>query len=371
MALIALAVLAATRMGPGWPVLARPARLPLLLAGLVFAAWLPSLPGSLNVAVSAGTMARVALLVAGGVLLWSFLTARPELTRSLNKVFLVGMIAAGLFVLAASTVAPALVAFRTHGTPNPALQFKASASVFACAFPVVIYAGWRLGGRWRAAALVAVVLGLFAIQATHSRSGLAGLLIAIGVALLLLAGHRFGRRIGAALWAAAIAIPTAALGWMVSRPLEIWHGPYAERVPAWVIDPHRQVIWQFVFDQFLERPWFGWGINTINESPGAHEGIPGLGAEFVPSHPHSWLLQILSETGVIGFLPTLAVVVGVGVVAALAWNRHPTPQRLAWLLLWCAFWMSSAFNFSFWAAWWQTAAVLLAVLVLAPDGEAE
>lgn len=364
--LIALTVAAAAWREARWTALASPTWGPLALAAVVVVGWLPSLPGSLMPLASVGTAARVAALVVGAALLWSFLAARSHLTPVLLKVFVAGMLVSGLFVLVATTLLPELVSFRSAAPPRPELQFKASASVFVCSFPVVLYAGWRLGGRWRWVAVACVILGLFAIAATHSRSALAGILIALCVAGLLAVTRRLPRLPALILWGLAVVAPVVVLVLLWQRPPTEWHGPYGIHLPDWLIDRHRQVIWQFVFDRFLEKPWLGWGINTINLTPGAGDHIPGINAEFVPSHAHSWLLQILSETGLVGFLPMLTVVVGVGIVAALAWARQPSFQRMAWLLLWCVFWMSSAFNFSFWAAWWQAAAVMLAVLVLAP-----
>src|SRR3546814_15937842 len=58
----------------------------------------------------------------------------------------------------------------------------------------------------------------------------------------------------------------------------------------------------------------GVSINVVNNLPGAHELIPGINAEYIPSHPHNWILEILVETGWIGLLLVVAI------LALLAWK---------------------------------------------------
>src|SRR3546814_12594177 len=72
------------------------------------------------------------------------------------------------------------------------------------------------------------------------------------------------------------------------------------RLPTFVIDAHRQVIWSFTLEHVAIAPWFGVGMNVVNNLPGAHELIPGINAEYIPSHPHNWILEIIVETGWIG-----------------------------------------------------------------------
>src|SRR3546814_6342496 len=78
-------------------------------------------------------------------------------------------------------------------------------------------------------------------------------------------------------------------------------------------------------------------MNVVNNLPGAHELIPGINAEYIPAHPHNWILEILVETGWIG----LALVVAI--LALLAWKitqrlrrRHAGGAATAGLFV--AFW---------------------------------
>src|SRR3546814_13542459 len=100
-----------------------------------------------------------------------------------------------------------------------------------------------------------------------------------------------------------------------------------------------------------------------NNLPGAHELIPGINAEYIPSHPHNWILEILVETGWIG----LALVVAI--LALLAWKitqrlrrRHAGGAATAGLFV--AFWTMSLSNFSILSSWWQGAFLPLLVMLL-------
>src|SRR3546814_7070845 len=139
---------------------------------------------------------------------------------------------------------------------------------------------------------------------------------------------------------------------------------YSLRLPTFVIDAHRQVIWSFTLEHVASAPWFGVGMNVVNNLPGAHELIPGINAEYIPSHPHNWILEILVETGWIG----LALVVAI--LALLAWKitqrlrrRHAGGAATAGLFV--AFWTMSLSNFSIWSSWWQGAFLTLLVMLLA------
>jgi O-antigen ligase len=129
-------------------------------------------------------------------------------------------------------------------------------------------------------------------------------------------------------------------------------------LPDW----HRQVIWGFTIEVIKSTPFFGVGPNTINLSPGAKELIPGLNQEYIPSHPHNWLLEIAAETGLIGltvFLFAFLLATQLLITRAIGNNA----EALAATALSATFWISSLANFSIWATWWLT---IFSVLVSFP-----
>jgi O-antigen ligase len=198
---------------------------------------------------------------------------------------------------------------------------------------------------------------------TGSKSSLAGMLAALAVGGLVALTRRW--RLGAAVAMAVVlaGLATTGLNAVLKTTPAQNYGGYALFAPPWLVDVHRQTIWQFTLDRFRERPWLGWGLNVINTVPGAGDTIPELKAEYIPSHPHNWMVETLSESGIAGFVPVLAVVLGVAVAAAAAYRRSGEPAWLAWLALWLTYWSAGAFNFSMWNSSWQASGMVLAALM--------
>lgn len=363
-ALLALAILVAYGAGRRWPLISPESRaaFKLLLAATLL--WLPSLLVSPAPLVSLGTWLRTEALVVTTILFWTFFSSDQCNLKIAHRVFVAGMVLAGGFGAYALLVDPQIISFRAP-RPYPELQLKAAASVVACALPVLLYFGWRLGGRWRPLSLLACVLGSVIMLETHSKSSLAGVIIALAVAVAVKLFRRSKRDVILAAAVGTVAVMGGWLAWLLSQPVLAQYGEYAVRLPVWLVDRHRQIIWQFAMERFTEMPWLGWGLNTADLVPGGQDLIPGLGYELIPSHPHNWLVQLALESGLVGVLPTLAVVLWVFATACTRWRQREQIQALAWLSLWSAFWMASMFNFSFWALWWTASAALLSVLVLA------
>src|SRR3546814_2557442 len=74
------------------------------------------------------------------------------------------------------------------------------------------------------------------------------------------------------------------------------------RLPTFVIDAHRQVIWSFTLEHVAIAPWFGVGMNVVNNLPGAHELIHGINAE--RSEEHTSELQSLMRISYADFCLT-------------------------------------------------------------------
>lgn len=367
LAVIALA--AAALSGRRWPVWPWPLRIAALPAALMVLAWLPAVAVSLHAATSAVTVLRAVAVVAGGALLVGLMEQDRRLTAL--RLFVLGMLVAELFAAAAIYISPSIAFFRTHhGQPTvPAMALKASASGIACALPVLLYAGWRLRGWWWGAVALCLPLSLAVMYGTFSRSSLAGMLAALGLCGLVFLTRRQHARVLLAGLALLAALGGAGLNAALRTTPTETAGGYSMFAPIWLVDRHRQVIWQFTLDRFAEKPWFGWGLNVINTAPGAEDMIPELQGEFIPSHPHNWMLETLAESGVAGFLPLLAVVIGVAIFAARRYRLTQQPVWLAWLALWLGYWSAGAFNFSMWNSSWQVSGMILATLVCSRIGD--
>jgi len=337
-----------------------------------FAAMAVSIPGSLDPLRSFEAWARTLAYIGGCVLFWAFL-ARDARARRLCLVTLIlgTAIAAALVIVAQMGLMEPLNLIRLElGRRSQQWAFKdprAFAAAAACLVPVLIWLATATRGRIGGLAAL-TALGFAAITVTTgNKSAIAGLLAMILAVSFVWAFRRRGVWLIAWLaWAAAV---TAAGIWLVhaipDQPTLTSPWPW---LPDWLVDPHRQYIWQFTMGKIAEAPWTGYGMNAINKVDGAGMMVPGYHQQFLPSHPHNWMLEILGETGVIGFLP---------MIIALAWfifrqvRRFVTTGGSAALTqvgLCAVFWTSSLFNFSIWSSWWLITFFLLTAIVAAePD----
>ncbi|WP_170827026.1 O-antigen ligase family protein [Magnetovibrio blakemorei] len=342
-----------------------------MFVGAIVLAWAITIPFSLSPLGSAKIGGRSFLFLFAIVLVWAALKSHKDVHELLWKVLVIGTIACTAAAVLSLLDVPLILAFMkadlsTHEFPQQA--FKSFAASELCLIPIVIWAGRRLGGNWRFCAYTHAPLAISVIMLTHNRAALAGLLAMIGIVIfsIVRAKHRHTNILLVLAAGAAIAI----IAWVRIDRLPLVaahiHGTY---LPVWLVDPHRQSIWKFAFEKFLNHPWLGNGIDQLSKLSGANVIVPELGhsAFFLPSHPHNWALEILAESGIIGFLPVFAA------LAYIAWQlmkrfvRTQDEDALAQIALMAGFWASALFNFSIWAVWWQlTFFTLFAIVAAAP-----
>ena len=340
-----------------------------------FAAMAVSIPGSLDPLRSFDAWARTGVYLGGCVLFQSFLSNDAAARRLCVKMLVAGC-AVGLLAVAVAMLGwtsplqilknePAITS-RRWGFAAP----KAYAAAIACALPVLAWLAWRLTGRWRLTAAAAMVLSAVVVVETGNKSALAGwlaMILAVTLAIALRSGRRW-----LVIWPAfAILVSGTILAGVTMMPdvapsRAVW--PW---IPAELVDTHRQQIWRFTLDRIAETPLTGRGINVIDRVAGAHDIIPGYHAERLPSHPHNWILEILAETGVLGFIPVFFA------IAWFAWRQVARFMssgdgcHLAQLGLVATFWTSSLFNFSIWSSWWLITFFLLSAIVAGSSGPAQ
>lgn len=343
------------------PVFGRHDRTVLIGMGCLVLAWLPSVATSLKPLASLGSLLQTVSMV----LIWVLASAalREDHNELAARTFLAGLCVALISALTIMILAPPLIAFRLHGGTDPIPLFKSSASVLACAIPLVLLLGWRLNGWWRWCAVAVIGMSIVVMVKTHSRSSLAGLLAAVLLLGIMMATRHWPLWRRAALACAALAAAAIALHWALASTTPDTIGGYPTFAPAWLVDHHRQVIWQFALDLFRQHPWTGWGPGVISSAPGANQLVPGfVGAEYIPSHTHNWIIQILSETGLVGAIPLVAVVMAVPIILGRSWIRTSNPATIISLGIWVVYWSANLFNFSIWNTWWQAHLAILMAL---------
>lgn len=335
---------------------------------LVFVLWLPSLAGSVDPRLSTEAWLRALAFVTGALILWQALASRSVTARLMPPAVLIASAIAAATALAAlygTSEVLSLVRFQGWRPRDAALSLKAFADAGMLLIPVALWAGWRLGGLWRAVAVATTIALLLVIDATTSRAAWAGVLAMAAAAVLILVWQRRSPAVVAGAAVALAVLVAAGVAFLLDHPRPPRTVEFTTYLPVWLVDLHRQAIWSFTWDHFLSAPLFGVGLNALNHVAGASRIVPGLNTETLPSHPHNWLLEVLAETGIVGALPLLAAVAVAFWMLLRDHLRSGSACSLTAVLVSVGYWFSGLFNFSFWAAWWQLAYLTLMVVVLA------
>lgn len=340
-----------------------------LLAGLMLAFWLPDLALSPDARQSAETWARIALAIAGATYLWSLLDRNDRLLRlakdsfALSALLLVGASAAALLA------APDWVAELRNTPEGPWTRYRQFAAVLACVAPLLLWLA-ATGRGWRR---FAAALALPPTAAVAVGGGGLAFVACLGFGLAL-AGFAAALRAPAA--RAPLALLGSALVAALVAALLATSGITADDtgalgLPLWFADFRHQNIWAFMIERIPDAPWFGLGLNAVARIPGADHLLPGA-TPFTASNPHNWALEIVAETGIVGFLPVLVLVIALFVRDLRALAAGGGARIAARLALLATFFAIASFNFSIWAPWWGMSLLFLLLLVSArPECRAE
>lgn len=341
---------------------------------LVFVGWAVTVFFSFDPMGSLKIGTRTGLFILAAMTVWAALASHDDAKRLMWKILVVTSLGLALAAFLALNGVPMIVSIlKGHiiESERPIFAFKAFSTSAMCLIPAVALAGRKLDGNWRWAGYAFAPLALALMILTLNRSGLAGFMAMAITGVVLLAVTK--RHHVKALLSTAVAIVFGIVAWVSTRewlvikeheqlgiiPIK---GTY---LPVWLVDSHRQYIWKFAYEHFLNHPWVGNGIDQLNRLPGAKASIPGLEktAALVPSHPHNWSLEILSETGLLGFSLVLLALGFVAWRLLKDYLASGDEANLALLTLMAGFWSSALFNFSIWASWWQLTFFILFAII--------
>lgn len=216
----------------------------------------------------------------------------------------------------------------------------------------------RSAAQWALA--LAVVLLLAGNAASHSRTGLVGLL------LLLLLAVLWRRALGrAAFGLALVSLPVFVL-WAVllprfgGLPEEGW-GTFGRLAEGDAACSSRLTLWRNVLHLIQLRPWTGWGMGELDY---AHFVTLFPDERFcaILDNAHNLPLHVAVELG----LPAAVVLCGgllLWVLRQRPWAEQAAPRQLAWMAL-AAIALHSLLEYPLWYGPFQMA-VLLSVWLLA------
>jgi len=352
---------------------ARCLRSPLGIAiGIVFIAWIPSFFVSVDPMKSVQVWLRSAAYLCLGSLLWAFLQNNPRSLILVQKVLIAAASVSVLLVavnfLGGSEYIRAL-RFKEFTEGYPPQIMKLYAAPAACLIPVLICIGYRLGRAFLLGSLANTVGFVVFVYLTGSGAAVMGLLFGAYCVAMAWLGRRHTSIpiVGMAVLVVAVA------GWYFWFALQTIpdHADFdGYPIAPNTVDPHRQIIWLFVLSKIPDAMWFGYGIDAINKIAGAGEFIEVLKAEYLPSHPHSWALEILAETGVIGIC-TFIGALGIAFYDACRKAMSGSSAALAAVGLLGIYFGSGLFSFSVWASWWQLVLIILWAIAAAMSHETD
>lgn len=332
-----------------------------VLAVLMALLWLPNIAVSPARLDSAATWARVIVALAGSAYLWSIVDRNPRLRALMQDSLILGMLLMLSLSVAALLAAPGLVAsLRRIGDDDPWTRYRAFASVVACALPMIAWIAWNRRGWRRIAAALISVPALVLLVGSGAQAALVALGLTGGFLLFLIGLRNPALRRPVALAGGAVVAGFAALMLKESGPTVLDTG--ALGLPVWLVDLQRQNIWAFIIERIPDAPWIGRGLNAIAHIPGADHLVPGMPAAFPPTHPHNWVLEVVAEAGILGFVAPLALVFGLTVAQIRAIVAGAGARRIARLGVFLVFWGIACFNFSIWAPWWEASFLFLVLI---------
>jgi O-antigen ligase len=320
----------------GWRFLTSGVRAPLLpLFCATIAVTVLSLVVNSEITFFARSPLGAAVAVLKGLFPWMYFYVAVSLIRTrLDLLPLLKAWVAGSAFLALTGVAGAVV-YQVAGVENPfALYYRAHGTMgdanffsmhLGVSFFLTVLYRRLAGGIWWAPAVMALqVMGMFF---SASRSGMLG--FGCGLLILLLLGAPLRWRLaavsGMAALAALVVMAPERDSWLASNP-------FTARLATTTIDvgtTDRGKLWAAAFQNFFSAPVMGVGYeNTpyVDLTPSAR-----------PTETHNTYLNMISETGLLGLLIYLAVLLFYPVALWRDLFRTNTAGRLPLLCLLAAF----------------------------------
>ena len=328
---------------------------------LVLLVWSAAIPGSWNPFLSLQSVVGLAALALAGIALHSLMRSGTADIGMMMRVLLIGGGVVTVVILAGRLAAPeifGLIKFKGWQPIDLTRFGRVLANAYAVATPLIVLSGFILGGRWRWLSIVMAVAALILAVDTNTGAALLGFAAAIGVVSLsvMMRPGFVALRIGIGI------ILFLALGGIVtlhsfSNDNSVTEAP-GVFMSSDLVGTHRQQIWTDTVKIASERPLLGHGPNALKFHPIARQPSPYfINFTIIPSHPHSWVLETLSETGWLGLAALVSWLLITHIYVLRRYLAVSDPALLAALTASGAFWGAGLANFSFWSPWWQASYV--------------
>jgi exopolysaccharide production protein ExoQ len=334
----------------GWPRV--PADTAVLFA--IFLVWCAaSLIWDLNPGSGARKLVDV-VLITGSLLALLALASRIDLEQSRRLSWaLAGGMLVGLLLLAIETVFD-FPLYRAVMGSSPKLDDLIESKRSVDALPLLIWPAClalaRLNLPWLGA-LLAAVFTVACVKLTASSATMG----------MVLAMMTFGACFVSIPWVRRILTAATVLAFALILPLAIVAYGMGGTTAHWLkhSGQHRIEIWHFVAQKTLEHPLFGYGFNASRYVPNGDAVSQFLppGQSLIPLHPHDAFLQVWLETGAVGAIIVVAILLA-ALKATLYWPagvaRFTLPGYAAGLVV-------AGLAFGVWQSWWMATIAFSAV----------
>jgi len=175
--------------------------------------------------------------------------------------------------------------------------------------------------------LVIILSALFTSNARAAVIALLGGLLLLFISWLIFSQKGKLKLVGAGLLAVCT-VSVSLIGWLAFQPGSFVYERFIQMGFG-----ARLIIWQSAWQGFLERPWFGWGLENFNLALTRHFNpllfLPEYGGEVWFDRAHNIIIDTLITTGIIGFLAYLGIFVS---AFYLLWQRYfKSSERVCFL----------------------------------------
>jgi exopolysaccharide production protein ExoQ len=294
------------------------------------------------------------VLVAGSLLALLALAGRIDLEQSRRLSWaLAGGMLVGLVLLAIETIFD-FPLYRAVMGSSPKLDDLIESKRSVDALPLLVWPAClalaRLNLPWLGA-LLAAVFTVACVKLTASSA-------TIGMALSMV---MFGACFVSIPWARRTLEAATALAFALILPLAIVAYDIGGTTAHWLkhSGQHRIEIWHFAAQRVLEQPLFGYGFNASRYVPNGDAVSQYLppGQSLIPLHPHDAFLQVWLETGAVGTIIVVAILLA-ALKATAYWSasvaRFTLPGYAAGLVV-------AGLAFGIWQSWWMATIAFSAV----------
>jgi O-antigen ligase len=326
----------------GWPPI--PADAAALFA--IFLTWCAlSLVWDLNP--GSGARKLVDVVLAGGSLLALLALAGQMNSAQIRRVSfaLAGGMLIGLVLLAIETLFD-FPLYRAVMGASPKLDDLVESKRSVDALPLLVWPACLALARLNLPWLGALLAAVFTVACVKLTASSATMGMALGIVM-------FGACFISIRWVRRILAAATVLAFALILPLAIVAYDMGGTTAHWLkhSGQHRIEIWHFAAQKTLERPLFGYGFNASRYVPNGDAVSRFLppGQSLIPLHPHDAFLQVWLETGAVGAMIMVAILLS-ALRATTYWPasvaRFTLPGYAAGLVI-------AGLAFGIWQSWWM------------------